>query len=360
MEGQPFFPSHPMIHPGIFGAHPDRPIDGAASSKAAAPRRHDSAGTAPHRNADVPTRVDWTLDDLDRRFYSFVEECQHVDGQSPYTLRSYRVSYSNFRKFLISKAGLGASLGLALFAIEDWTGWNRQNGVQPTTLNSYWRKLRSFFNFLEKRCDVPNPFAGLRQPALPARIPKALAPADCRRILDAAANIPWENAFDRTRAVAIVAVALFAGLRRSEVLKLQYLDVDLQVGTVRVNQGKGRGGGKDRVVPMAPELRSALLAYLRERRQHGLTAPEFFCSLKERRGISLTTFRRIVARIHAASGLRFTFHALRHSFVTQLLRSGVPLHTTSALAGHSQITTTAGYLRVFDEDKEDAVRGLRF
>jgi site-specific recombinase XerD len=46
--------------------------------------------------------------------------------------------------------------------------------------------------------------------------------------------------------------------------------------------------------------------------------------------------------------------------VTQLLRTGIPLHTVSALAGHSQITTTAGYLRVFDEDKTEAVRKLSF
>jgi site-specific recombinase XerD len=71
-------------------------------------------------------------------------------------------------------------------------------------------------------------------------------------------------------------------------------------------------------------------------------------------------FHWILARIHSASGLRFTVHALRHSFLTQLLRSGVPLRTASALTGHCQITTTAGYLRVFDEGKEDAVRGLLF
>jgi site-specific recombinase XerD len=300
---------------------------------------------------DAPVvRVDWTLDDLDQRFHSFVEDCQHVQGQSSYTLHSYRVGYSNFRKFLLERSGIGCPLGLALYAIDEWTGSNRRNGIKPITLNTYWRKLRSFFTYLEKHCDVPSPFTGLRQPAVPTRIPKALPPADCRRILDASANIPWENAFDRTRAVAMMAIALFAGLRRTEILKLQYVDVDLQEGLIRVNAGKGRGGGKDLALPIAPDLRTFLAAHLRERRLHAITAPEFFCSLKERRGVSLTTFRRITARVQAAAGLRFTLHALRHSFVTQLLRSGVPLHTAGALAGHSQITTTAGYLRVFDED----------
>jgi integrase len=349
-----------MIHPGIFGTHSSRAPERLDLLPDAFITTASPLAQPPPADTSPPIAVGWSLDDLDRRFYAFVEDCQHVQGQSIHSLHSYRVSYSNFRKFLVVRAGVGVALGLALFAIDEWTAWNRKGGMKPMSLNTYWRKLRSFFSYLEKRCDVPSPFAGVRQPAVPARIPKALSPADCRRVLDAALNIPWENAFDRTRAAAIMAVGLFAGLRRSDVLKLQYLDVDLQVGTIRVNQGKGRGGGKDRVIPIAPDLRALLVSYLRERRLHAITAPEFFCSLKQRRGISLTTFRRITARVQSASGLRFTFHALRHSFVTQLLRSGVPLHTAGALAGHSQITTTAGYLRVFDEDKEDAVRKLRF
>lgn len=347
-----------MNHPGIFGAHPDRrsgrtdPAPDALFSSQPATRRPPAIAST--------LGVGWTLEELDQRFRSFIDECEHVEGQSRYTLLSYRVGYSNFRKFLIARVGIGRSLGLALFAIDEWTAATRRSGTKPITINTYWRRVRSFFTYLERRHAISSPFTGLRQPAVPTRIPKALPPADCRRILDAAANYPWQNAFDRTRAVAMMAIALFAGLRRTEILKLQFLDVDLQVGTVRVNAGKGRGGGKDRIVPIAPELRSVLTAYLRERRLRGITAPEFFCSLRRGRGVALATLRRITSKVQRASGVRFTLHVLRHSFVTQLLRSGVALHTAGALAGHSQITTTAGYLRVFDEDKEDAMRVLRY
>ena len=52
-------------------------------------------------------------------------------------------------------------------------------------------------------------------------------------------------------------------------------------------------------------------------------------------------------------------HSLRHSFVTMLLKNGVPLHVASELAGHNDIATTAGYLRVFDEDKRGEIKRLR-
>jgi site-specific recombinase XerD len=111
---------------------------------------------------------------------------------------------------------------------------------------------------------------------------------------------------------------------------------------------------------MAPDLRRILETYLRERRKVNLSAPEFFCSLKTRAGVSWMTFRRIVAAVRDASQVPFTLHSLRHSFVTQLLRSGVPIHTVAALAGHTHITTTENYSSVWDDDKRLAVRHLTF
>ncbi len=70
---------------------------------------------------------------------------------------------------------------------------------------------------------------------------------------------------------AIIAIALYAGLRRAEVLHLRYLDVDLEQGLIRVDRGKGRGGGKDRVLPIGPELRSVLDDYLRD--EQSVTGP---------------------------------------------------------------------------------------
>ena len=52
-------------------------------------------------------------------------------------------------------------------------------------------------------------------------------------------------------------------------------------------------------------------------------------------------------------------HSLRHSFVTMLLKSGVPIHVASELAGHTDIRTTAHYLRVFDDEKRQVIKRLR-
>lgn len=313
-------------------------------------------------NAAVPAEIGWTLDDVDRLHRRFVDDAKLVRGHSAYTLGSYVVAYRNFRAFLLSTIGVGTPVGPTLLAIEAWLRWNRDRAhpVCQTTLHSYWNKLRSFFEYLERMYGVRSPFRGLRPPTLPSRIPKARSAMECMRILESARQYPWPTRFERVRAVAILGMALFAGLRRGEILRLHSLDVDLQQGLIRVERGKGRGGGKDRVIPIGPDLREILEDYLVERRRHNLTPPEFFTCLQSRAGVSLSTFNRIIRRVRQASQIPFAFHSLRHSFLTQLLRSGVPIHTVSALAGHTQITTTAGYLKVFDEDKEDAVRRLRY
>ena len=47
---------------------------------------------------------------------------------------------------------------------------------------------------------------------------------------------------------------------------------------------------------------------------------------------------------------KISSHSLRHSCFTQLVKDGVDLRLVQRLAGHKNINTTAGYIRVTDED----------
>jgi len=72
------------------------------------------------------------------------------------------------------------------------------------------------------------------------------------------------------------------------------------------------------------------------------------------------TLRRIVRTIRRASGVAFSMHGLRHSFITTLLNNGTPIHVAQHLAGHAKITTTAGYLALTDEDVRREIQRLSF
>jgi site-specific recombinase XerD len=304
----------------------------------------------------------WLLSTLDREFAFFEHLLRYGKNQSSCTVANHRVAYKNLRAFLAATFGESIELPNTLFDPLAWLAWNRLKTKPPgeASMHTYWSKNRTFFRFLVEEHGIADPFAKTEAPTLPERVPKARTPAECARILDAAEHGSWPSAFERFRAVAMLAIILFAGLRRREVLQLKRLHVDFDQQTINIEKGKGRGGGKQRITFIAPELDRVLRRYVQLRDQLRDAPPEFFCSRHHSDPVSETTFRRIMRDVRASSGVPFTLHSLRHSFITQLLRSGVPLHTVSDLAGHSQLTTTAGYLRVWDEDKRRALTGFTY
>jgi Site-specific recombinase XerD len=299
------------------------------------------------------------IERLDRLFAAFIEGSR--TDKSTTTIRWYEGAYTTFRRFLTEGASLPHDAFITrMEALDEWVTWHRKRGVSPIGTNSYWRALRSFFNDLERHHGIRNPYRTHKAPRFQPPPPKALPAADCRRILAAAANHPSWDSFRRARAVALLATMLYAGLRRSEVLALAFSDVDLVDGTIRVRRGKGPYGGKVRLAEVGPELRTILHVYLRARQKGGFTTPEFYCATRGSGGVTPGMLNVLVRTVRKASGVRFSPHVLRHSFVTHLLRAGVPLYVVRDLAGHSNISSTLIYTRVFNEDRRRGIKKLSF
>ncbi len=348
-------PPHPM-----FSSRPLRPSVSSFSARPSArTQRVGPPNPNPEEMASACDPPGWSFRELDRRFEDFLDYSRHVERKSRDTLRGYRGAFVMFRRFLSEgRRQLPPAVGLKFFDIDGYVAWNNRRGVSAMTTNHYWRALRPFFVDLERRDGVMNPFRGMRQPVTGETTPKALSPEECRRILVAADNFPWDSPFERRRAVAVLATAMYGGLRKGELLRLLYTDVDLDQGTIQVRGGKGRGDGKDRLVFVAPELRDVLERFVRERAIARVTAPGFWASPRGGSAMSEAALMRIVKRVRRASGIAFGLHRLRHSFVTLLLKAGVPIHVVQNLAGHASIRTTEVYFRVWDEDKRRGVERL--
>lgn len=302
------------------------------------------------------TLRDLTMDRLDLWHERYRDEALNLDGKSPATVGGYLCAYRSFRTFLLDPAnGSEGDLATQFLDVESWLMWLRRRAVGPVSCNTYWRALVPFFQYLGTSYGVPNPFEGLRAPGLPHRVPKALSPDECRRLIESAQNYPWPTVFEQTRAVAIIAMLLYTGLRRGELLRLKYREVDLVDGTLRVEKGKGRYGGKDRICILPPELVFFMKAYLRERARCQIVCPEVFGSRRQQ-GLSETQLRRILGAVKRAANIRFSPHALRHSFISMALRAGTPIHVVQALAGHASLQSTIPYIRVFDEERRAAAQ----
>lgn len=116
-------------------------------------------------------------------------------------------------------------------------------------------------------------------------------------------------------------------------------------------------GEKSRTVPVHAKLREALAAWLAERpSRRGAESAALFLS---GRGTKMTTdaIADIIAAIIRAAGLddHVTSHVLRHTFGTELTRSGVDIVTVAELMGHASLETTRLYTRPSAADMQRAV-----
>lgn len=129
-------------------------------------------------------------------------------------------------------------------------------------------------------------------------------------------------------------IAFYSGLRLHEILKLTDRSVKINLHIVISVIGKG-GKFRKTYLPMN------MIGEMRE-----------FKSFN----IGYSYARNTLARSSKKAGVKTSFHALRHSFLTRLIQQSIPLPKVQKIAGHSNITTTALYLHFTDEIDESLER----
>ena len=146
---------------------------------------------------------------------------------------------------------------------------------------------------------------------------------------------------------AFLYIAPRVGGRRDELRGLRWTAVDLDDATVRFKRTKGK---RDRIVPVNPDVVDVL------RKLQAMTLKDGGPFVGLRKG-----FQYRWNRIRELSGVTdVTLHAWRRSYVTRLLRAGVPLEVVAKLAGHKRIETTVRhYAWIGDADLRAGVAKLR-
>jgi len=135
---------------------------------------------------------------------------------------------------------------------------------------------------------------------------------------------------------AVLELTYACGLRASEVGSLRWEAIDLEDRTVTVIGGKG---GKDRVVPFT-RVAADWMGLLRRHNP-------WMVYLAGRKPRSATSLNRQFQRIARECGLDkpgLSFHSLRHSCATHLLKNGADVRYVQELLGHSSVETTMVYL----------------
>ncbi|MDX2167251.1 MAG: tyrosine recombinase XerC [Deltaproteobacteria bacterium] len=284
----------------------------------------------------LPAAVDEFLRMLD------VEE-----NASPNTLRAYAADLNQLLQSIAARRACEPE-GLPCEALDrDAVRAFLVERLQRSARSSAARKLSAVKRLarflLGRELLAVDPCAGLKAPRADRTLPAHLSVDDMFRLLVAPADDTPAGRRDR----AILEVTYSCGLRVSELVGLDWLDVDEALAVVRV-RGKGR---KERIVPIGETALEALRQY-RERLgalcPRGVQTPE--AVFLNQRGTRLTV--RSVARLVDAAMRRGAIagkispHALRHSFATHLLGAGADLRAIQEMLGHASLSTTQKYTHV--------------
>lgn len=190
-----------------------------------------------------------------------------------------------------------------------------------------------------------NPALSVRPPAIPDPPKPILEPQQLRTFLESIRD---------HRLYPLFALAIYAGLRRSELLGASR--EDLTDSGIRIRRGAQDGKlypGKSprayRVIPLPPDLLALLRAQPAGLLFPGKGGPLHGSKLGRYLGDAL-----------AAAGLpRIGLQGLRRSFISALAAEGIDARTIMELAGHASITTTLGiYARSRESSKLQAARVL--
>ena len=223
--------------------------------------------------------------------------------------------------------------------------------VAPATANKNLRTLKAMFTWAVKRGYLrENPFAGLRPEREPEKVKRVLNFDEVVAVLNACPGLRWR---------AMVAMAVTTGMRLGELRHLDWEDVDLARGWVRVtNKASWRTkSARVRRLPLVTAASEALMAL-------GVRPSGFVFRTKDGRRLGNNLqrdFGAIVrqARVGDKPIERCTFHDLRRTFASGLANAGETAQLVQEMCGHASYETTAtAYVSIHDDSKRAAAEGL--
>lgn len=184
-------------------------------------------------------------------------------------------------------------------------------------------------------------------------IPRCLKARELR-VLDEILSRPLPTLDTKARFITarnkrVVLLGLYAGLRISEIADLNWENVDLDLRTIAVRNGKG---GKDRLIPIHDRV-AMELSRTPENEQRGAV-----CGSRAGRHTTYKSLPHVFDRWLKEQGLDITAHMLRHTFAVTMLRGGADIRQIQLLLGHASLATTERYLALDIDDKRRAIDKL--
>lgn len=268
----------------------------------------------------------------------FIQERQYLKNVSRTTLIWYQTAFSVFEDCGLEDLSHQPPQAVLAKLKDRVMHLQASKRVKPISINSWLRVVNAYLRWAHQEGYLAEP---LRIPKLkaPEAVIEPWSPEQVRSLVTYKARL-----FSKQRVQAMALLIADTGLRVSEALALRRDDVDFDAMLVHVRCGKG---GKVRVVPMSVVGRKILFKWLSTH-----DSDLVFCT---REGLpwqnrnALRSFKLLCKEL-GISGVRTSWHTLRHSFAAAYVREGGDVFSLQRMLGHSTLEMTKRYVRLSTAD----------
>ena len=282
---------------------------------------------------------------------SFLANLRLEKGLSTNTINAYANDCRSFLKWSDSQGDINI-LNLREDQVEKYVKSFQDQNLTSSSINRKISSLKHLYFFLHKKKLVQsNPIANFSGPKNIRPLPKSMSQLDVESLIQA----PDCTNFIGLRDRAMLELLYATGVRISELINLQYTNIDLNRSFIKV-MGKG---SKERLIPFGENALSSLFDYINYRRENNLSlnSRDFFISQQGNKITRQAFWHRIKSYLQQ-TGLPIDIspHTLRHAFATHLLNNGADLRSVQMLLGHSDLSTTQIYTHIAKQRLSEMVK----
>jgi integrase/recombinase XerC len=276
----------------------------------------------------------------------FLQYLRYEKNYSSHTVLSYHTDLDQFSAFLNIPNKLSDPSSITPQQIQQWVLSLMSQEISARTLSRKISTLKSFWHFLLVRhYTSTNPTLKIILPKTKKPLPTFFKQSEMNTALN---SLFIPDNFESIRNQLILAIFYLTGIRRSELLNIKDIDIDLSGASIRVT-GKRN---KQRIIPIDNLLCKDIERYIAIRNETiDRFEPYFFVRNNGQKLYPKMLYNIVHDNMSKISSLqKRSPHVLRHTFATSLLNGGADINAVKELLGHSSLAATQVYTHTSFEE----------
>lgn len=271
---------------------------------------------------------------------TFLHYLEYEKRYSKHTVEAYKRDIQQFLAYWEQQYELLEWAEIKSIHLRSWVVQLMQANLKARSIHRKISSLKTYHKFLLKVGQLKN--KAFPQLLLPKKIERLPVIVEEKQLEKLQNSIVFPEGFEGLRDYLLLEILYATGIRRSELIGLEWNNVSLDDNTLKI-YGKGN---KVRLVPFALDLKQSLIAYKKMQAETFENPATNHVFVRDNGKILYPKFVYNKVNYYLSmitTAKKKSPHVLRHSFATHLSNNGADLNAIKELLGHSSLAATQIY-----------------